>query len=65
MGNETNALPLVYQCVFCDWRWDEGHPETYSTNLDAGILFVGAGACPACVGPMAAQLTAAELKRAS
>jgi hypothetical protein len=60
MANETQALPLVYQCVFCDWRWDEENPETYNTEYDAAIVFVGAGACPACVGPMAIQLKKAS-----
>jgi hypothetical protein len=60
MANETQSLPLVYQCVFCDWRWDEEHPEIYNTEYDAAIVFVGAGACPACVGPMAIKLKKAS-----
>jgi hypothetical protein len=56
MANEMNALPLVYQCIFCDWRWQEGQPESYSTEYDAAIMFVGAGACPACCGPHAVDL---------
>jgi len=60
MGNETQSLPLVYQCALCDWRWDEEHPETYKTDYDAVTVFVGAGACPACVGA-----TAIGLRKAS
>jgi hypothetical protein len=60
MANDINTLPLVYQCAFCDWRWLEGYPESYSTDFDAAIMFVGAGACPACSGP-----NAVALKRAS
>jgi hypothetical protein len=56
MANEMNALPLVYQCVFCDWRWCEDQPEDYSTDYAAAIMFVGAGACPACCGPHAVDL---------
>jgi len=60
MANETNALPLVYQCVFCDWRWREDQPENYSTDYDAAIMFVGAGACPACYGPQAVAVRKAS-----
>ena len=60
MANEMNALPLVYQCVSCDWRWQDGHPFTYITDFNAGILFVGKGACPACAGPQAVDLLKAS-----
>ena len=56
MANDTNTLPLVYQCVSCDWRWQADYPYTYNTDFDAGILFVGGGACPACAGPNAIDL---------
>ena len=48
MANEICTLPLVYQCALCEWRWSEDQPQTFNTNFDAGVLFVGAGACPSC-----------------
>lgn len=60
MANETNALPLVYQCVNCDWRWSEDEPENYNTEYDAATMWVGAGACPVCYGPMAVDLRRAS-----
>ena len=60
MANETNALPLVYQCANCDWRWTEDQPENYSTEFDSPTMWVGARACPACYGP-----TAVDLRKAS
>jgi hypothetical protein len=56
MANDTNALPLVYQCVSCDWRWRADHPYAYNTDFDEGTMFVGKGACPACAGPNAIDL---------
>lgn len=54
MANEISTLPLVYQCVLCEWRWIEGQPQTFNTNFDAVVMFVGAGACPSCSAARAA-----------
>jgi hypothetical protein len=54
MANEISTLPLVYQCVLCEWRWTEGQPEIYNTNFDAAVMFVGAGACASCSAARAA-----------
>ena len=56
MANDTNALPIVYQCVSCDWRWQPDYPYSYNTDFDEGTMFVGKGACPACAGPNAIDL---------
>jgi hypothetical protein len=60
MANETSTLPLVYHCAFCEWRWTEDQRETYNTTFDAAVMFVGAGACPACSGPKAVVLQKAS-----
>ena len=60
MGNEISTLPLVYQCALCEWRWAEDQPDTYDTNFTAAVMFIGAGACPACSGPNAVQLLKAS-----
>jgi len=60
MANEKNALPLVYQCANCDWRWTEAQPENYNTQYDSATMWVGAGACPVCVGPTAVDLRMAS-----
>jgi hypothetical protein len=60
MGNEISTLPLVYQCAVCEWRWAEDQPDTYDTNFTAAVMFIGAGACPACSGPNAVQLLKAS-----
>ena len=60
MANDKNTLPLVYQCACCDWRWTEDQPDTYSTEYDAAIMWVGAGACPVCCGPKAVDLRKAS-----
>ena len=60
MANETQSLPLVYQCALCDWRWNEKNSETYNTDYDAVTVLVGAGACPACCGPMVTTLKKAS-----
>ena len=48
MANEISTLPLVYQCVLCEWRWTEDQPQTFNTNFESVVMFVGAGACPSC-----------------
>jgi hypothetical protein len=48
MANEICTLPLVYQCALYEWRWSEDQPQTFNTDFDAAVMFVGAGACPSC-----------------
>ena len=48
MANDICTLPLVYQCALCEWRWSEDEPQTFNTDFDAVVKFVGAGACPSC-----------------
>jgi hypothetical protein len=54
MANEICTLPLVYQCALCEWRWSEDQPQTFNTDFDAVVKFVGAGACPSCTAALAA-----------
>ena len=54
MANGICTLPLVYQCALCEWRWSEDQPETFNTDFDAAVRFVGAGACPSCNAARAA-----------
>ena len=54
MANEITTLPLVYQCVLCEWRWTEDQPQTFNTNFEAAVMFVGAGACLSCSAAPAA-----------
>lgn len=54
MANEICTLPLVYQCALCEWRWSEDQPQTFNTDFDAAVKFVGAGVCPSCNAARAA-----------
>jgi hypothetical protein len=60
MANEISTLPLVYQCVLCEWRWTEEQPQQFNTSFDAAVMFVGAGACPSCSAARAMALQKAS-----